>query len=221
MSAGIMRTFPIPSNTACGIPATAGEYSLNVTAVPQNTLGFLSIWPADSPLPNVSTLNVYNSGTVVANAAIVPAGVNGAINAYATDIIDLVIDINGYFGPSAANGLKFYPVTPCRVADTRVSTFPSGFGPPSIAAGTQRSFQVPAGTCNIPPGAGAYSINFTAVPLAPQLGVFITWPAGVARPNVSTMNSYNGSVVSKRFCRPARAARSALLSPTRQICCST
>ena len=60
--------------TACGIPATAAAYSLNVTAVSQNLLGFLSIWPADSPLPNVSTLNVYNSGTVVANAAIVPAG---------------------------------------------------------------------------------------------------------------------------------------------------
>ena len=195
MTAGMVRTFPIPSNSACGIPATASAYSLNVTAVPQETLGFLSIWPTGQPLPNVSTLNVYNAGTVVANAAIVPAGTNGAVNTYVTDATDLVIDIDGYFGPATANGLSFYPATPCRVADTRVASFPSNLGPPSMGAGTQRSFPVTAGTCGIPYGAGAYSFNFTAVPHAPQLRIFIAWPTGVAEPNVSTMNSYNGSVV--------------------------
>jgi len=83
----------------------------------------LIVWPTGKALPNVSTLNVYTAGTVVANAAIVPAGTSGAINAYVTDATDLVIDIDGYFAPPAANGLKLYPVTPCRVADTRVPSF--------------------------------------------------------------------------------------------------
>ena len=49
-------------------------------------------------MPNVSTLNSYStSPSAVADAAIVPAGTNGAINTYATDATDLVIDINGYF----------------------------------------------------------------------------------------------------------------------------
>jgi hypothetical protein len=203
MAAGSTRTFAIPTDSACAIPATAKAYSLNITAVPRTTLGFLSIWPADQPLPNVSTLNVYTPGAVVANAAIVPAGTNGAINAFVTDATDLVIDINGYFAPAAANGLKFYPATPCRVADTRVASFPSNLGPPTMGAGTQRSFPVTAGTCGIPSGAGAYSFNFTAVPHATQLGIFITWPTGVAEPNVSTTNSYNGSVVANAAIVPA------------------
>ena len=105
---------------------------------------------------------------MVANAAIVPAGANGAINAYVTDATDLVIDINGYFAPGT-NGLKLYPMTPRRVADTRVASFPSNLGPSSMAGGSQRSFPVPASTCGIPQGAGAYSFNFTAVPHAHSL----------------------------------------------------
>jgi hypothetical protein len=154
-------------------------------------------------LPNVSTLNVYASGTVVANAAIVAAGTNGAINVYATDATDVVIDINGYFAAPGTAGLNFYPMTPCRVADTRAAAgFAGPFGPPSMSAGAQRSFPVPSSTCEVP-GAGAYSFNFTAVPQAPQLGIFSTWPTGLSQPNVSTMNSYNGSVVANAAIVPA------------------
>ena len=38
------RDVPIPQS-ACGIPSTALAYSLNVTAVPQGSLGYLSVWP--------------------------------------------------------------------------------------------------------------------------------------------------------------------------------
>ena len=48
-------------------------------------------------MPNVSTLN-YTAG-IVANAAVVPAGTNGAINVYATFTTDVLFDINGYFAP--------------------------------------------------------------------------------------------------------------------------
>jgi hypothetical protein len=153
----------------------------------------------------VSTLNAYNPGTVVANAAIVPAGTNGAINVWVTDTTDLVLDINGYFAPRGNNGLLLYPVSPCRVADTRVSSFPSTLGPPLMGGGTQRSFPVPSSTCGVPTTAGAYSLNFTAIPHAPQLGIFTTWPTGMPQPNVSTMNSYNGSVVSNAAIVPAGA----------------
>ena len=203
MTGGSTRSFAIPSNTSCGLPSAAAAYSLNVTAIPRGTLGILSIWPTGQPLPNVSTLNVYVPGTVVANAAIVPAGTGGAVNVYVTDTADVVVDIDGYFAPAASGGLKLYPVTPCRVADTRVSTMPSGLGPPSMSAQSQRSFPVVQSACGIPSGAGAYSLNFTAVPHAPQLGIFITWPTGQPQPNVSTMNSYNGSVASNAAIVPA------------------
>ena len=63
------------SKAACGIPATAAAYSLNVTAVPGGALSYLSIGPLGAPLPTVSTLN--SDGRVKANAAIVGAGPGG------------------------------------------------------------------------------------------------------------------------------------------------
>jgi hypothetical protein len=44
----------------------------------------------------VSTLNDLQ-GAIVANAAIVPAGTSGSIDAFANNATDLIIDINGYY----------------------------------------------------------------------------------------------------------------------------
>jgi len=152
-------------------------------------------------MPNASTLNSY-AGLVVANAAIVPAGDNGAINVFVNNATDLVFDINGYFAPPAT-GLNFYPVLPCRIADTRaVAGFPAPFGPSSVVPGVERSFPVTSSVCQIPSTAGAYSLNFTAVPPGP-LGLLTTWPTGTPRPNASTLNSYNGTVVSNAAIVPA------------------
>jgi hypothetical protein len=53
---------------------------------------------AGSARPIVSTLNSWD-GTVAANAAIVPAGANGAIDVYVTNPTHVILDINGYFAP--------------------------------------------------------------------------------------------------------------------------
>jgi hypothetical protein len=90
------RSFPLEDAT-CGLSATALAYSLNMTVVPQSTLGYLSTWPAAAPQPVVSTLNALE-GQVIANAAIVPAGAGGAISVFVTDTSQVLIDINGYFG---------------------------------------------------------------------------------------------------------------------------
>jgi len=58
------------------------------------------------------------TGTVTANAAIVPAGANGSIDVFCHNSSDLVIDVNGYFAPPAANGLSLFTIKPCRVLDT-------------------------------------------------------------------------------------------------------
>lgn len=91
------RDFAAP-NSPCGIPATARAYSLNVTVVPQEPLSYLTVWPAGSARPNVSTLNSFQ-GKVVANAALVPSGANGDISGFVTNRSDVILDINGYFAP--------------------------------------------------------------------------------------------------------------------------
>jgi len=44
-------------------------------------------------------LFIADAENSVANAAIVPAGTDGAINVYVTDRTHVIIDINGYFAP--------------------------------------------------------------------------------------------------------------------------
>jgi hypothetical protein len=89
------RTINVPSSP-CNIPSNAGAYSLNVTVVPAGGLGYLTLWPTGQAQPFVSTLNSFD-GRVIANAAIVPAGTNGAINIFVTNDSHVVLDINGYF----------------------------------------------------------------------------------------------------------------------------
>ena len=198
MTAGQTRGFTIPSS-GCNIPSTAQAYSLNVTVVPAATLGYLTIWPTGQTQPYVSTLNSLN-GAILANAAIVPAGTEGAVSVYVTDATNVIIDINGYFAPPTGTALAFYPVTPCRIADTRN---PNGaFGGPSLAAGGTRSFTVPASSCGIPTTAQAYSLNMTAVPPGP-LGYLTVWPTGQTQPYVSTLNALQGQVAANAAIVPA------------------
>jgi probable HAF family extracellular repeat protein len=201
LTAGEIRDFPIPSSS-CGLPSTAAAYSMNVTAVPSGYLGFLTTWPTGQPLPNASTLNSWN-GTVVANAALVPAGTNGAMSVYVTNPANVILDVDGYFGPSGSPGaLNFYPVASCRVADTRTAVGP--FGGPEMEAGTTRSFDLPTGNCSIPPTAAAYALNVTVVPDS-VLSYLTIWGEGAPQPFVSTLNSFDGQVVANATIVPAGA----------------
>ena len=155
------RDFAIPQG-ACNIPGTAAAYAFNVTvAVPNGALHYLTIWPTGQTQPNISTLNSLD-GRTKANAAVVPAGTGGAVSVYVTDTSNVILDINGYFVPASNSTWAFFPLTPCRIADTRR---PGGtFGGPYLSGGQQRIFPIPQSSCQIPNAATAYSLNFTALP---------------------------------------------------------
>jgi sugar lactone lactonase YvrE len=197
-AAGSTRVFNVPQS-ACKIPNTAVAYSLNVTVVPNAALGYLTMWPAGQTQPLVSTLN--SDGRVKANAAIVPAGTNGGVSVYVTDATQVVLDIDGYFVPAGTtSALAFYPVTPCRLGDTRN---PAGLlGGPSLAAGDSRVFPLRASNCNLPSTAQAYSLNVTAVPHT-TLGYLTIWPTGGSQPLVSTLNAPTGAVTANAAIVPA------------------
>jgi len=151
-------------------------------------------------LPLASTLNATD-GRVKAAAAIVPAGTNGDLCFFSTNDTDLVLDINGYFVPNSdPTALAFYPVTPCRLVDTRLAAGP--LGGPSLAGNAARTFPILSGPCNLPATAKAYSMNFTAVPQG-VLGFLTTWPAGQAQPLVSTLNAVTGAVTANSAIVPA------------------
>jgi YVTN family beta-propeller protein len=197
---GTTRSFVLPKSD-CDIPTTALAYSLNVTVVPQGGLAYLTIWPTGESQPLVSTLNSLD-GRVKANAAIVPAGADGAISVFATDTTHVVIDINGYFGAANAQTLQFYPLTPCRVLDTRNQ--PGHLGGPYLKGTHERDFPVRESGCPVPASALSYSINFTAVPWkSAPLGYLSVWAAGATQPRVSTLNNLTATVVANAAIVPA------------------
>jgi len=201
---GATRSFNIPAS-ACGVPASALAYAFNVTVVPSGPLGFLTLWPAGQTQPLASTLN--SDGRIKANAAIVPAGTGGAVSVFVTNPTQLILDINGYFVPATdPAGLAFFPITPCRIADTRNAVTP--LGGPSMGGGQSRTFPALAGTCGVPATAKAYSLNFTAVPGGGLLGFLTAWPTGQARPLASSLNAPTDTVAANAAIVPAGAGGS-------------
>ena len=187
---GVPQSFVLTGRAGCNIPASAQAFSLNVTVVPPGPLGFLIIWPTGEPQPGVSTLNSVD-GRTKANAAIIGAGTNGAVSVYVSQTTNVLLDINGYFVSATDSALAFYPLTPCRLADTRPQY--GGGGP--IRGGTTQSFPIlDIAGCTVPSTAVAYSLNITAVPIN-ALYYLTIWPKGDPLPNVSTLNDVPGTIV--------------------------
>jgi len=192
---GTSRSFTVPHLGGCNIPSRAAAYSVNLTAVPHGPLGYLTLWPTGQSQPTTSLLN-STDGRVKANAAIVPAGTNGAVSVFVSNTSDVVLDINGYFVSPTSSTLAFYPLAPCRVIDTRNAN--GELTGPFLSGGIKRDFPVPDSPC-IPHGSGAlaYSFNFTVVPhpSGEELGYLTVWPTGQSQPTVSTLNNPTATVV--------------------------
>jgi hypothetical protein len=105
----------------------------------------------------------------------------------------------------AMPGLRFVPVTPCRVADTHNPNGP--FGGPFLAAQATRGFAVPSSSCGIPSTAQAYSVNVTVVPHT-TLGFLTMFPCGQPLPLASTLNSVDGRVKAAAAIVPAGTSSS-------------
>ena len=91
---------------------------------------------------------------------------------------------------SSATGTRFYPVTPCRIVDTRNATGPLG-GPALNGSGAQRLFTI-TGTCGIPASAVSVSANLTVTQGA-AAGSLAVYP-GNGIPTGTTSISFAGSV---------------------------
>ena len=141
---------------------------------------------AGSSYPTITvTVNVAaNAGSPLVTTVSVSGG--GSVAASATDSTIVTGGVTA--------GLALYPITPCRIADTRAS---GGI----LSAGSARNFIIAGGACGAPV-AQAYSLNITVVPPGP-MGYLTAWPTGQAQPLVSTLNSYNGVVIANAAIVPA------------------
>jgi hypothetical protein len=84
-------------DSPCGPPANSRAYVFNATVVPPGGLGYLTPWPDGTDRPTVSTLNALD-GSITNNMAIVPS-TNGKVDAYASGLTQLILDISSYLAP--------------------------------------------------------------------------------------------------------------------------
>lgn len=171
-----------------GAPTGASGVILNVTATNPTDDGFLTLFPDGSSRPNVSNVN-FTAGQTVPNRVYVKLGSGGAVDIYNYfGSTDVVIDVNGYFSGA---GLKYYPLPPARIIDTRqCSACGAPIGPYSapLGAGGTDAVTVAGSGALLPSTSGAQSVvaNVTATDTT-QAGYFTLWPSG-NRPNTSDLN---------------------------------
>jgi hypothetical protein len=100
LQSNVARNFTIQG--ACGVPAGAKAVALNVTITTPTGAGHLTLWPAGTSLPTVSTLN-YNAGEpALANGAIVPLAASTpdlSARPFLADNgnVHVILDVTGYF----------------------------------------------------------------------------------------------------------------------------
>jgi len=88
----------------------------------------------------------------------------------------------------AQTNLAFYPVSPCRLWDTRGLAGPSGG--PEHSANTARNFPV-RGVCGVPTTAQAIAVNLTVTfgtLTMRDVGNMRAYPAGTSAPTSSVLN---------------------------------
>ena len=169
-----------------GVPATgAAAVALVVTATQAAAAGFVTAWPAGSPQPDASVLNLAAVNDTVPNLVIVPLGA-GQVSLYTLNATHLLADVVGWFTddtqPSASAGL-FVAVPPTRVLDSRQR---SPFG--QLWPG-QRNDLVVTGQGGVPAsGVSAVVANLTATDTS-AAGFVTAYPAVTAAPNASNLNS--------------------------------
>jgi hypothetical protein len=113
LSANVVRTFQVAGTVPgvflqCGIPPGARAVSIQFTAVSPSSNGNLIAWP-DGPAPTTSVLNWSAGSEAIGNGTVVPlsdAGtLNCQLNAAPGASVDLVLDVNGYFGGGVVTSL--------------------------------------------------------------------------------------------------------------------
>ncbi len=100
-----------------GIPPSATAVALSLTGVLPTTDTHLTVWPAGTPLPSVSNLNVERAN-IAPNLIVVKLSPTGQVEIRNNSgQIHVLADIAGYFSPGA--GPRFRSFSPIRLDDTR------------------------------------------------------------------------------------------------------
>lgn len=172
--------------------------AVNITAVRPTMAGFLTAWDGVGAMPTTSTLN-FAPGTIAPNMAIVPVApcmdcgtatglpsitvVNGSLGT-----VHVLVDIVGFYDDgNLGDGMRFRPLTPTRIVDTR-----TGLGTTTFMPKATKDVAAPVSVAG--DGTIALVTNTTAV--RPTLPTFLTlWDGTDPRPTVSNLNAVKDQIV--------------------------
>lgn len=174
-----------------GVPTNAVAATLNVTVTEPAAPGFATVYPCGSPRPTTSNLN-FDAGTTIPNAVMTKIGTDGKVCIYASQPLQLVVDVNGEYPPTTS----YHAINPARLLDSRagqptIDGQQRGGGP--LKAGTVTTVQV-AGRASVPNDATAAVLNVTVTePVA--AGYATVFPCGSQPPTASNLNYVRSSTI--------------------------
>ncbi|MBL8211385.1 MAG: BACON domain-containing protein [Bryobacterales bacterium] len=113
--------------------------------------------------------------------------------------------------PTPGAGLRFVPVAPCRLLDTRTlyagTTWTGLYGPPTLVAGQTRRLPVAGGAhCGIPASAKAFALNVTVDTVENRTGpvdYLTVYPTGQSMPEYWTVRTTTGGYIANSAIVPA------------------
>ena len=172
----------VPIAGTYGIPASATAVALTVHSIGAVADGFVTIWPCNSDRPTTSVLNA-TTGASFTNHTQVGLDSGGGVCLYAQTSMHLVVDVSGWFGPTATT--QFHALMPSRLMDTRENVGLPG----PFAAGQNRAIRV-VGVGGVPAtGVQAIAAEVTSVD-AVAAGFITVHPCLSPVPGISMVRNF-------------------------------
>lgn len=173
------------SDLDVGVPADASAVYVNIAVLNQSAIGYLRAFAAGAAVPTTGALDFDN--TAQALSVTIPLSDDGSFSVLvgAGGPVDLVIDIQGYFTPSAAAGM-FTPMA-ARLLDTRAAPVRT------IAGNSVLTLNVAdvGGLPTVASGLAAVALNLRTVQSSSNTtagGYLRLWPSDRPEPVTSSLN---------------------------------
>jgi len=186
-----LDSFPQEFN---GIDAVA----LNVTVSGATAPSFLTIWPADKPQPNASSIN-FGTGDAIPNMVIMPISAAHTLDFFnSAGNVDVIVDLVGLYETNFFGGLIFNSITPTRIIDSR---FGKGLLARPLNTNETATVQV-GGVSPVPSFAFAVILNAVIADSRTATGFITIYPAEDPQPNVSNLNVQLGRAAANQVIAP-------------------
>jgi len=163
-------------------------YAANITVLQGSSAGYVAAGP--TPNPSTSTVN-YGRNQVIANMSVVPSSILGDFPGFhvvnrGPGNVQIIIDVVGVYTKGEDSGLRFRPLTPRRIIDTRTGV--GGLKTP-LGPNESRLHTAPVQVAGI----DTYALVANTTIAAPTTSTYVTtYSNDIPKPAVSNLNAAAG-----------------------------